>query len=232
MAGLQDIIDRCTSLQINRRKVVGVQTTYNEIPRTSLTPTKQPWRFTVEMPRSYRYNEARALMEALDSLDRYSPQTITFSNNSNLTWIFAYQGDLNSSQISGITVTSFIGNQLILGNLPVVPSGTVMFQPNDLIQIGAYPYPFTVTQQVTRGGGLTVTVYTNRPNILSSSVTGANIIVGNDCTFNMFCANMPVYKLVPGGFQRYNNQLNGTIINNAYIEFSDTFQLYEWVGGA
>jgi hypothetical protein len=131
---------------------------------------------------------------------------------------------MTSGQISGITVSSFTGNQLILGGLPTVASGTVLFEPNDLIQIGNHTYPYTSTTQITRGGGATVTVTTNRPNIISSSVVGSGITVGNDCDFYMFCPNMPTYKLIPGGYVPN--------LNNALIEFSDSFQLYEFVGTA
>jgi hypothetical protein len=117
----------------------------------------------------------------------------------------------------------------VLKNLPAVPSGTILFEPNDLIQIGNNPFPFTSTTQVLRGGGSTVTVFTNRPNILSGSVNNQPITVGNDCDFKMFCPNMPVYKLVPGGYER---NAAGIIQNNALIEFSDAFQLYEYVGDA
>lgn len=226
--GLQNIVDKASALTIDRRKVVGVQITRNEIPRTSLTPTKQPWRFTLTMPNSLRYYNSRDILEALDTIDRYTPQTITFSNNPCLSWIFRYQGAMSNAQISGITVQSFIGNQLILTGLPAVGAGTVLFEPNDLIQIGAYTYPFTSTTQILRGGAATVTVTTNRPNIISSSVVGAGLIVGNGCTFNMFCPNMPTYKLVPGGYV----QSGGTTVNNALIEFSDDFELYEFVGTA
>jgi hypothetical protein len=228
MAGLQTIINNASGMTIDRRKVVGVQVTRNEIPRTSLTPTKQPWRFVLTMPSSLRYYNNRDLLEALDIIDRYSPQTVTFSNNACLSWIFRYQGAMTSGQINAITVTSFVGNQLVLGNLPSVGSGTILFQPNDLIQIGAYTYPFTSTTQILRGGSSTVTITTNRPNIISSAVAGANITVGNACTFNMFCPNMPTYKLIPGGYARS----NGTTLNNALIEFNDDFTLYEWVGTA
>jgi len=228
MAGLQNIIDRCSSIQIDRRKVVGIQITRNEIPRTSLTPTYQPWRIKIEMPRSYRYSEARALMEALDAMDRVVPEIITFNNNPKLSWIFSYQGKMNNTQITALTISSFSGNQLVLTTLPTVDAGTVLFEPNDLIQIGAYPYPFTVVTQVLRGAGSTVILTTNRPNILTASVTGLGITIGNSCQFNMFCPNMPVYKLIPGGWLSN----NGITTNNAYIEFSDVFQLYEYVGTA
>jgi hypothetical protein len=229
MAGLQTIIDNANALTIDRRKVVGVQITRNEIPRTSLTPTKQPWRMKLTMPNSLRYYNNRDLLEALDTIDRYTPQLVTFSNNSCLSWIFRYQGVMTATQISGVTVTSFIGNQLVLGGLPGISSSAVLFQPNDLIQIGSHTYPFTSTTQVLRGSSSTVTITTNRPNIITGSVVGDGITVGNDCTFNMFCPNMPVYKLIPGGYVASNQ---GNTLNNALIEFSDDFELYEYVGTA
>jgi hypothetical protein len=228
MSGLQSILNYCNGLQIDRRKVVGIQYTRNEIPRVSQTPTRNPWKFTLDMPNRYRYNEARSLMEQLDNLDRITPQVITFSNLPQLSWIFRYQGAMSVTQRSAITVTSFVGNQLVLGNLPVVPSTRVLFEPNDLIQIGNNYYPFTSTTQILRGTSATVTVTTNRPNIITASVVGNGITVGNSCSFTMFCPNMPTYKLIPGGYQK----TNGVLVGNALIEFSDAFELYEFVGTA
>lgn len=229
--GLQNIIDGANGLNIDRRKMVGIQYTRNEIPRVSQTPTKNPWKFTLDMPSSYRYSEARSLMEALDRLDRITPQVVTFSNNPAFSWMFKYQGSMSSGQIAGLTVTSFIGDQLILGGLPTVASGTILFKANDLIQIGSsgvHPYPFTVVNQVTRGTGSTVTLTLSRPNILTGTLTGLGVIVGNSCEFNMFCPNMPTYKLIVGG------QVGayGAVTNNALIEWSDAFSLYEFVGTA
>ena len=228
MAGLQTIINKASAMTIDRRKVVGVQITRNEIPRTSLTPTKQPWRFVLTMPPSLYYYNNRDLLEELDRLDRYQPQIVTFSDNACLSWIFRYQGTMNSGQINNMIVNSFVGNQLVLGGLPAIASTRVLFEPNDLIQIGAHTYPFTSTTRVTRGTGATVIITTNRPNIISTAVVGDGITVGNACDFNMFCPNMPTYKLVPGGAVRS----NGVTLNNATIEFSDDFTLYEWVGTA
>jgi hypothetical protein len=205
--------------------MVGIQYTRNEQPRTSATPTFNPWRFVLDMPSSLRYNEARALMEELDTLDRNVPQVVTFSNNACLSWIFKYQGSMSNTQINGITVQSFVGDQLTLTNLPVVSSTRVLFEKNDLIQIGSFTFPFTSQTVVTRGTGSTVVVTTNRPNIITSSVSGLNITVGNACSFYMFCPNMPTYKLVPGGAVKS----NGTTINNALLEFSDSFNLYEYI---
>ena len=228
MSGLQTIIDKCNGLNIDRRKMVGIQYTRNESPRTSQTPTFNPWRFVLDMPSSLRYFQARALLEQLDTLDRNTPQVVTFGNNPCLSWIFKYQGSMSQTAIDNITVVDFVGNQLTLTNLPVVSSTRVLFEPNDLIQIGNFTFPFTSTTQVTRGTGATVTVTTNRPNILTGGWVAKNITVGNACQFYMFCPNMPTYKLVPGGAARE----NGVTINNALIEFSDSFNLYEWVATA
>lgn len=231
MAGLQSIINASNGLNIDRRKMVGIQYTRNEIPRVSQTPTRNPWKFTLDLPTSYRYNDARSLMEQLDTLDRTTPQVITFSENGKLDWIFRYQGSMTTGQISTVTVQSFVGNQLVLTGLPTVGAGTVLFQPNDLIQIGSpgvHPYPFTSTTQVLRGTSGTVTITTNRPNILTGTLTGLSIIVGNNCQFNMFCPNMPTYKLIVGGYQKSGN----TLVGNALIEFTDSFMLYEFVGTA
>ena len=225
MAGLQTIINKASTLTIDRRKVVGLQITRNEIPRVTLTPSTQPWKMELEMPSSLPYWNNRDLLEALDTMDRVSPEIVTFSDNPCLSWIFRYQGSLSTSQLNQISVQSFVGNQLVLQNVPAVPSNRIVFAPNDLIQLGNYTFPFTSTTTVTRGSGSTITVTTNRPNILSVNVVGLGITVGNACDFYMFCPNMPTYKLIPGAYKR----VNGTTINNALIEFNDKFQIYEYV---
>ena len=232
MAGLQTILNYCNGINIDRRKVVGIQYTRNEIPRVSQTPTKNPWKFTLDMTNRFRYSQARDLMEALDTLDRITPEIVTFSNLASLNWIFRYQGVMSAGQLGTITVTSFVGSTLTLNVSGITAaSSAVIFEPNDLIQIGSsneYPYPFTSTTQVTRGSGSTVVVTTNRPNILTGTLAGEGIIVGNNCQFKMFCPNMPTYKLIPGGYVG-----NGTTTtNNALLEFSDSFTLYEFVGTA
>jgi hypothetical protein len=228
MAGLQTIIDNCNGIEMNRRQVVGTQYTRNEIPRVSQTPTKNPWKITIDMPNRFRYNQARALLEELDTLDTYTPQVVTFGNLTAMNWIFKYQGAMTSGQIAAVTVQTYVGQTLTLTGLPGIGSTEYLFKKNDLIQIATHPYPFTSTTDVLRGSGSTVVVTTSRPNIITGSVVGSGIVVGATCQFNMFCPNMPVYKLTPGGYVG-----NGvTTTNNALIEWSDSFYLYEFVGDA
>ena len=223
---IQSIINVSNGLDMNRRKLVGIQYTRNEQSKTSLTPTLNPWRFKVELPTVLRYSEARAIIEELDRLDRVYPETITFGNNPAMNWIFRYQGVASTTQLNQITVQSFVGNQLVLTNLPTIGSTRTLFDANDLIQIGAFPHPFTSTTQVVRGTGTTVTVTTHRPNIFTTSVVGLGIKAGTNCEFRIFCPNMPTYKLTPGG-SLYSGS---TLINNAYLEWSDSFYLYEYMG--
>ena len=234
MAGLQDIINQASSIIIDRRKVVGIQFTSNQIPRTSLTPTRVPWRFTVEMPASLPWWNNRNLVEYLDNIDRYSPQQINFSDSC-ISWMFRYQGAMTSGMISGLTVSSFAGNQLTLSGLTAagVTNGTIMFLANDLIQIGANPYPFTAVTTVTSAGANTITFEVSRPNFLTSGAySGAGITVGPSCNFNVFCPNMPTYRLLPGAYYKYSGPSGTGTINNARIEFTTPFELYEFVGAA
>ena len=214
---IQSIINVCESLNINRRKVVGIQYTRNEIAKISSTPTRNPWKFTLNVTAGLEYTKVRSLLEQIDNLDRNTPETVSFSGVPGMNYIFAYQGAMTAPQIAAITVTSFSATSLVLGNLPSVASGTVLFKKGDLIQIADYPHPFTVTSDVTRGSSSTVTVTTHRGNFKTESVAGKGIVVGNACQFRVVCSNMPTYTLKPGG-------------GSAIIEWSSPFELYEFTG--
>lgn len=230
---IQTIINYSQKININRRKVVGIQYSRDETPRISETPTKNPWRITITPNSNLVYSEARQVLEAIDVLDRYKPEIIKFNDNPKLSWIFRYQGDLVDSQLSAIRVGSFAnsGNFLTLINLPQVDTTVTIFRPGDLIQIVGSPYPFTIIKSYTGANlvGSTLTVETHRPNFLSVNVNNAALNFGSNCEFRVFCPNMPTYSLLPGA-PRYDNL--GNLINHAYIEWEDDFQLYEYLGTA
>jgi len=246
---LQTIINHAETLEIDRRRVVGVQFTRNEIAKTSETPTRNPWKFNVGISAALVYSENRQLLEAIDLLDRTTPEIISFNSlttssvpgNSNyvgktasagLNYIFAYQGDVrladgitpNYSLLNNMSVQSFNGNQLVLTTLPGAAQVTggqnaIMFKAGDFIQIQGYPFPFTNRYDVKLGTGTSITLTTHRPNFITGNVVGAKINVGNQCQFQMFCQNMPTYKLTSGG-------------PNAIINWSSEFKLYEYTGNA
>jgi hypothetical protein len=224
---LQAIWNFSSQLSINKRKLVGIQFTRNQDPKTDLSVTKDPWRFTLQYP-GRPWNLMRSTLESLDALDRYQPQTIQIGQNTNFAWLYRYLGDATST--AGFTVSSFVGNQLVLGNLTGVglTAGEYVFRAGDLVQIGtgsnAKPYPYTIVNDVVFTGAATVTCTTHRPNIISTSVVGFKINVGPQCLISVFCPNMPSYTLTPGAYTVSQN----TVINNAIVQFDDAFQLYEW----
>ena len=223
---IQGIIDIAESVQINRRKVVGIQYTRNEIARVSELVTRNPWRFTVKVSALLNYTNptVRALLEELDRKDRKLPESVTFSNNPNLSWMFKYQGAMTAAEINAITISRFGNatydyNELVLTNLPSSGvnslSTAVLFRKGDILQVEGYPYPFTVQNTtVLRGSSSTVTITTHRENFISTSVVGSGIEVGNNVDFNMLCTNMPTY----------------TFVNKNTVQFDSDFDLYEYTG--
>jgi hypothetical protein len=216
---IQTIIDNADTIQINRRRQVGVQFSRSEIAYTSETATRNPWRMTVKVARVFKYDQARSLMETIDKLDRTVPETVSFSNNANLDWMWAYQGECTGTQLGNIQVSAFSGNQLTLKTLSSISSGKLIFAQGDIIQIEGYPYPFTVVDALYRNSSATQTVTVHRPNFITASVVNAGIIVGNAVQFRVFCPNMPTYTIKPGG-------------NTALVEFDTEFNLYEYTGNA
>jgi hypothetical protein len=218
---LQSVINLAETIEINRRRVVGLQFTRNEIVRVSETPTRNPWRMTVQVSAPIPYENARRILEDIDRSDRSDPETITFSNNSGLSYLFAYQGTLNESQVDQVRVQSFTGTNLILNTLPTTggPSlpGSLLFKKGDFVQINGQPYPFTIVNDVARGSGSTVTAQVHRPNFISDSVVNQGINVGNNVEFQMICTNMPTYTIMPGG-------------STAIVQFNTPFELYEFTG--
>lgn len=215
---IQSIINDAESIEINRRRVVGIQYTRNEIARTSELTTRNPWRLTIKNSSLKNYNEVRSQLEEIDRLDRNQPEVISFSNNPNLAYMFAYQGDVyTTSSFTSVTVQSFTGTNLILTNLPALASNEYIFKKGDFIQVDSYPYPFTSRTDVLRGTGNTVSITTHRPNFIGTATHNHHILVGNDVQFNVFCPNMPSYTLVAGGY-------------GSLVSWNGDFQLYEYTG--
>jgi hypothetical protein len=221
--GFQSIINLAETLDINRRRVMGIQYTRSEVAKINETVTRNPWRFTLTVPGMLPYDQIRDLLEDIDRLDRRTPQVISFSTStgasSGLSYMFAYQGDMTDSQVSGITIQSWSGNQMTLTNLPQMISTKYLFRKGDFIQAVGYPYPVTIQYDVPRGTSSTVVVTTHRPAFggLSTATVNRNILVGNNVEFNMFCNNTPTYKLNPGG-------------STALVTWDGPFTFYEFTG--
>jgi len=221
--GFQSIINLAETLDINRRRVMGIQYTRSEVAKINETVTRNPWKLTLTLPAMLPYEQVRDLLEDIDRLDRSTPQVVSFSTatgaTSGLSYIFAYQGDMSASQVSGITVQSWTGNQMTLTNLPTMSSTAKLFKKGDFLQVVGYPYPVTSHYDVNRGSSSTVVVETHRPAFggLTTATVNQHIVVGNAVEFNVFCNNTPAYKLNPGG-------------STALVTWSGPFTLYEFTG--
>ena len=221
MAGLQSIINMAETMEINRRRVLGVQYSRSEVARVNETVTRNTWKFNVTVTAMLPYQEYRTLLEDIDRLDRQLPEIITFNPDtgasSGLGYMFNYQGDMTPSDIANITVSSWSGNTLEITNLPTASPTLALFRKGDFIQIADYPYPFTTQYDVLRGSGSTATITTHRPNFMGTAVVGQHIRAGNDVQFKMFVNNMPTYRLNPGG-------------STSLVTWSGPFQFYEYTG--
>jgi len=222
---LQYIVDNASVMSINRRKMVGVQYARNQLVKTNETPTVNPWQIEVAAS-PIPFNKSRAITEELDRLDRNKSSIIKLGNHVNMRWMYQYQGQCTPVELESLTLTSFVGNQMTIGVTGVTGPSKLIFRAGDLIQLRGYPHPFTVTTDVTRGAANTVTFTTHRPNVLLQTVSpGVKFNIGPDCLFRVICPNMPTYKLVVGAY----SSVGGVIQNNAYIEFNENFDLYEYI---
>ena len=216
---IQYIINNAESISFNRRKQVGIQYSRNEIAYSTLGVGRNPWRLTVKIAKPIPYAEARAVVSDLDKLDRVISETVNFKNNTKLTYITQYQGQLIDAQINQLRVNSSTnGTNLVLSNVPSgIDPSTVIFEKGDFIQIDGYANPFTATAQVLRGTG-NITVPVHRAVFFSSTYfSNQTIKVGSDVEFSVRCVSMPTYTLIRGG-------------SGGLITFDGEFELYEDVG--
>jgi len=218
---LQTIINHAETISIDRRRSIGIQYTKSEIANVTEIITRLPWQFKVKTSAYFDYADpaTRRLLEQLDYMDRRYPETVSFANNSNLSYFFAYQGDMTALQQAAVTVTSFAGTTLTIGNVEGLISGQYVVRQGDFLQIQGFPYPFTAVSDVEYTGASSYTITTHRPNFMavSNGYTNQHINFGNAVQFKMLCSNTPTYSFV-------------TAYNTAAIVFDSEFQLYEYTG--
>lgn len=199
---LQTIVDNCTSITIERRKVTGYTVSRSGQVKVSSIASNVPWQMIIDMHAGMQYSTNRDMIEELDKIDRVQTTTINIGlTNPNIAYLTDYQGSLNSTQINAITIQS--ANVLtVTMNVSAVSgsSSNYVFRKGDYwMPTGAYKYPYTVTADVQRGSGSTVDVPINRPFIDQAGYTevGAGIKVGKNVTWNMLLIKKPSYTVVP-----------------------------------
>jgi hypothetical protein len=199
---MQTIVDNCTSITIERRKVTGYTVSRSGLVKVSSIASNVPWQMVIEMHNGMQYSTNRAMIEELDKIDRVQTTTINVGQtNSRIGYVTEYQGDLSAGQINSITIANAnVLNVTMNVSSVAASSSSYVFRKGDYwMPTGAYKYPYTVTADVQRGSGTTITVPINRPFIDQTGYTevGAGIKVGSNVTWNMLLIKKPSYTVVP-----------------------------------
>ena len=214
---LQAVINNAVTIQVDRRKIAGQTISRSGLVKISSIASNVPWQITIEMSQGLKFSRNRALVEEIDRLDRTAIEVVDIGGtNPGLAYITRYQGGLNSTQISQMRVASGANLTLTLNvaNVTGTSGTTVIFEPGDYVQLaGNYKYPYTVTSRVLRGASSTVEVPINRPFIDQPGYTevGANVIVGNDVTWQVVMSKKPAWRVAPGDL----------------LQFTEAFELVE-----
>lgn len=176
----QFIVDNASSITIDNRAQVGLTTTRSGITR-AVRRGAQPWVFTVEFPTGPRWTDYRRDIGAMADLDRDTEFSISF-NNSGHSWMFAYQGN---------SVTSMTANFTQGQSQFTLASGSAAsgynFRAGDFVQFGGSGPVYQVVEDASY---TQTTIQIHRP-IIEASRTGAIILKGADCQFNLTCAELP-----------------------------------------
>jgi hypothetical protein len=211
---LQTIIDRAQTIEIDRRRIVGQTISRSQRIKTSERATAQPWKFTVTPPAYLKWADSRGVIEVIDSGDRVNEYEISIGNTAGTNYITRYQGNLLQTQLDDLSVSSVGTSSLVISTLPsigasakvgLVSTTTVVLSRGDFIQPENSRYPYTVTSDVLRGSGSTVSVSLNRALITSEGITltGNGVVVGNSCTWQVVISGLPSYQLTPMQLVQY-----------------------------
>lgn len=188
MKGIQYIIDNAQSIEVNRSKTIGQLVVRSGRIKSAERASTVPWQMVVTPPAYAKFEDVRDVIESVTLIDRNTPFYIDFgaTSVSGLNWVSEYQGDLTSTQVNNLTVstgTDFLGtgtwnvssavnysgvekvfNYMRITNLPSVSSSTYIFRAGDWVQLATSADPWgQYSNYVTDlGGAATVPVDVQR----------------------------------------------------------------------
>lgn len=179
MSGFQDIVNIQQKMTINNRRVVGQQVARSGFVTVAQYLTAVPWVFTIIPHNFLYYPQVRAVIQAIDNLDRQLPDTITFQSSA-LSWFTDNRGTATSASLNG---TPTPNSQTI----SLISNGTYL--AGDFISIDGYVYK--VTQN---SSGSVVNI--NRP-LIGNPSSSAPVLLGNNVVFTVVAEACPTYSLTP-----------------------------------
>jgi len=206
---LQTIINNATYLNVKQQQLAGQSISRSGRILTATIASAQPYRFEIGMHEGLTYSTNRALLQSIDNLDITTEETVNFgTSNTGLSYITAYGGGMDNTQIGQVTVTSATAGNIVLNTTAV--SGTTpanAFAKGDFIQLdNSYRYPYQVKEDVA-WNGTSVTVPINRNFIPQDSytVSGKGILTGVSCTWSVKMFKKPSYTIVPHDRIQFSN---------------------------
>jgi hypothetical protein len=223
---LNQILAISETVGINDHRFIGQMLSRNQRISTSEIITVVPFSFDMKPMNYLLYSQNRALLNSLRIPDMALQQYLNFGTTGWANYI-AYQGDMNSGQISACAwQTSSANKTLVLGNLPSISSGSYIVKAGDFCQVGAYAY--IATADVVRGAGSTVNIPVHR-NLITTLVSPINAVIGEygttvsmggstytGTTFQVILRAYPTYTLI-------------SYANDSYIQWSGGFTAFESV---
>jgi len=196
---LQTFIDSAQSIEINRSKLVAQTISRSGKLLTASRNWTNPWRFTVSPQPIWTWATYRADIEDLVQADRNTEHTFKLGSTAKSAWLSAYQGAnaTTSNVLNTVTITSFSGTSLVLGNCPT--NAGYLFKRGDILQPTGHRYPYVVTADVLATSATrTVTVHRGYLAQENYTVAGKTVTVGAGCTFYVQASKMPTYRMLPG----------------------------------
>lgn len=221
---LNQILAIAESVNIKDQKIVGQVTSRNLHISASEYISTQAFQFELKPMNYLLYSQNRTLLSQLRVADKVQEQYLNFGSTGWVNYI-AYQGDMNSSQISSCQwQTSSSGKNLVLGSLPSIASTAYIVKTGDFCQVGRYAY--IATEDVQRGLGTTVTIPVHR-TLMTTLVSPLNAVIGQygttislggstytGITFPVLLTQYPTYNLVP-------------MTNDSFIAWDGSFNAFE-----
>lgn len=226
MATLNQILAISESVGINDHRFIGQTISRNQRIATSEIITVQPFMFDMKPMNYLLYSQNRTLLSNLRVADRQFEQYLNFGSTGWWNYI-AYQGDMNSAEISACQYqTSSANKTIVLGSLPTMGSTEYIVKTGDFLQIDRYAY--IATADVVRGVGSTVnipvhrTIMTTLTNPLDAVIgqygittsLGGNTYIG--ITFPIILQEYPTYTFIP-------------MTNDSFITWNGSFKAIEAV---
>ena len=223
---LNQILAISETVGINDHRFIGQMLSRNQRISTSEIITVVPFSFDMKPMNYLLYSQNRALLNSLRIPDMALQQYLNFGTTGWANYI-AYQGSMNSGQISACTwQTSSANKTLVLGSLPSIDAGAYIVKAGDFCQVGLYPY--IATADVVRGAGSTVNIPVHR-NLMTTLASPLNAVIGQygttvsmggstytGTTFQVILRAYPTYTLM-------------SYANDSYIQWSGGFTAFESV---